>query len=208
MWGGDRVSKKLLEKNEGTRERGTDWATGNVKDQETEWVHDQLRATVPSTARVCGEFRLKDEVIRSQHWPERLAVDADFFEDVFEELWRALLYDMVDPQTGLQILHETSQETNKVFCCANGARDRLWEGRREGWKSNIVKLFEDWVSCFWKRCNEKMQNKSKNQIHFVLMSYLEEFHLVTQDLPGRRQFPWRHSPPSVPPPVACTPPSV
>lgn len=59
-----------------------------------------------------------------------------------------------------------------------------------------------------KQCNEQMQNKSKNQIHFVLMSYLEEFHLVTQDLPGRRQFPWRHSPPSVPPPVACTPPSV
>lgn len=50
---------------------------------------------------------------------------------------------MVDPQTGLQILHETSQETNKVFCCANGTRDRLWEGGREGWKSNIVKLFED-----------------------------------------------------------------
>lgn len=205
MWGGDRVSKKLLEKNEGTRERGTDWATGNVKDQETEWVHDQLRATVPSTARVCGEFRLKDEVIRSQHWPERLAVDADFFEDVFEELWRALLYDMVDPQTGLQILHETSQETNKVFCCANGTRDRLWEGRKEGSGKATSSKFLVFES---KQCNEKMQNKSKNQIHFVLMPYLEEFHLVTQDLPGRRPFPWQHSPPSVPPPVACTPPSV
>lgn len=152
-----------------------------------------------------GEFRLKDEVIRSQHWPERLAVDADFFEDVFEELWRALLYDMVDPQTGLQILHETSQETNKVFCCANGTRDRLWEGRKEGSGKATSSKFLVFES---KQCNEQMQNKSINQIHFVLMPYLEEFHLVTQDLPGRRPFPWRHSPPSVPPPVACTPPSV
>lgn len=61
----------------------------------------------------------------SQHRPEGFAVDADFFKDVFEELRGALLHDMMDPQPGLQILHESSQETNKVLCCANCARNSL-----------------------------------------------------------------------------------
>lgn len=60
-----------------------------------------------------------------KHRPEGLAVDADFVKDVFEELRGALLHYMMDPQPGLQILHESSQETNKVLCCANCARNSL-----------------------------------------------------------------------------------
>ena len=76
--------------------------------------------------------------------------------------------------------------------------------KRGQWKSNIVKLFSTEFLVF-----KSKQKKNKKQKHLVLMPlYLGEFHLVTQDLPGRRLFPWQHWPPSVPPPVACTPPSV
>lgn len=61
----------------------------------------------------------------AEHRPERLAVDADFVKDIFEELRGALLYDMLDPQTGLQVLQESSQETYEVLGRADGPRDSL-----------------------------------------------------------------------------------
>lgn len=69
-------------------------------------------------------------VFAGSNAPERLAVDADFFKDVLEELGGALLDHVVDPQAGLEVLQEPSQETNKVLCCANRTWNGLWWRKR------------------------------------------------------------------------------
>lgn len=63
--------------------------------------------------------------VAAEDGPEGLAVDADFVKDIFEKLRGALLYDMLDPQTGLQVLQESSQETYEVLGRANSSRDGL-----------------------------------------------------------------------------------
>lgn len=63
--------------------------------------------------------------VAAEDRPERLAVDAHFVKDIFEKLRGALLYDMLDPQTGLQVLQESPQETYKVLGRADSSRDGL-----------------------------------------------------------------------------------
>lgn len=63
---------------------------------------------------------------RGRRSPQRFAVDADFVENVFEELRRAFLDHVLDPQTGLQVLQEPLEEPNKVLRCTDTARDGLW----------------------------------------------------------------------------------
>lgn len=70
-------------------------------------------------------WRRREEDLGSRRPPERFAVDADFVEDVFEELGGALLYDVLHPQPGLQVLQEAPQETHEVLGRANSPRDGL-----------------------------------------------------------------------------------
>lgn len=67
------------------------------------------------------------EVLQKPSSPERLPVDANLVEDVFEKLGRALLDHVLDPQTGFQILQKPLQKADEVLCCSNGTGHRLWQ---------------------------------------------------------------------------------
>lgn len=57
--------------------------------------------------------------------PQGFAVNADFLEDVFEELRCTLLHHMMDPQTCLQVLEEALHKAYKVLCSADATRNSL-----------------------------------------------------------------------------------
>lgn len=57
--------------------------------------------------------------------PEGLAVNAHLLIDVFKELRRTLLHNVMDTQPRLQVLQETLHEAYKVLCCADIPWDSL-----------------------------------------------------------------------------------
>lgn len=126
--------------------------------------HEDERGKIISSSERTGKWCewAGDRVRRwTWHWPERLAIDADFVKDVFEELRGALLYNMLDPETRLQILQKTPQETNKVFGCANSTRNRLW-----AWEEEQESGFS---LPSWNQCYERKKIKAKISLVFVLM---------------------------------------
>lgn len=103
---------------------------GDVGDLQGSQQRLQTLCTKPAGAERTGRCEQRDRASAglepsSRHRPQRLAVDADFLEDVFEELRRALLHDVVDPQTGLQVLQEALHETYEVLGRTNRTGHRL-----------------------------------------------------------------------------------